>query len=177
MEKWDIYNHKRERTGKFMFRVEECKPGDYHLVVHICLFNERGEMLIQHRQPTQDNWPDLWDISSGGSVLYGEDSCAAASRELFEELGIEKDFSMTSPHLTSVFDAGFDDYYLVKDFNLRIDDIPFSTNEVKAIKWASLEKIIAMIKSGEFISYKIPFIETLFAMVECRGALTEKVIK
>lgn len=49
-EFWDIYTANRVKTGRVMERGSLFKQGDYHLVVHICLFNDRGEMLIQQRQ-------------------------------------------------------------------------------------------------------------------------------
>lgn len=46
METWDIYDKDRSLTGKQMNRGETFEQGAYHLVVHVCLFKERGEMLI-----------------------------------------------------------------------------------------------------------------------------------
>lgn len=59
--------------------------GTYHLVVHVCVFNQKGEMLIQQRQPFKQGWPNLWDVTMGGSALAGETSQQAAMRELKEE--------------------------------------------------------------------------------------------
>ena len=52
-----------------MKRGEPMKDGDYHLVVHICIFNTDGKMLIQQRQPFKDGWSNLWDITVGGSYM------------------------------------------------------------------------------------------------------------
>lgn len=51
MELWDLYDINRNKIGKTIQRGELLSPGEYHLVVHVCLFNSQGEMLIQQRQP------------------------------------------------------------------------------------------------------------------------------
>lgn len=66
MELFDLYTENRELTGKTMERGGTVPEGLYRLVVHICVFNSRGEMLIQRRQPFKAGWPGLWDISVGG---------------------------------------------------------------------------------------------------------------
>ena len=86
MEVWDVYDSNRRKTSKQIKRGSPLSDGEYHLVVHICIFNSAGEMLIQQRQSFKEGWPNLWDVTAGGSVLSGESSNQAASRELFEEL-------------------------------------------------------------------------------------------
>ena len=49
MEVWDVYDIRRNKTDRVMIRGEEVSEGDYHLVVHVCIFNKEGKMLIQHR--------------------------------------------------------------------------------------------------------------------------------
>lgn len=61
----------------------------YHLAVHICLFNDRNEMLIQQRFKKRKTWSGLWDMSAGDSALMNETSYMAAEREVYEELGIQ----------------------------------------------------------------------------------------
>ena len=52
MELWDVYDIDRQKTGKLAQRVngKSMPEGEYHLVVHICLFNAKGQLLIQQRQ-------------------------------------------------------------------------------------------------------------------------------
>ena len=94
MELWDIYDIDRVRTGRVAQRGKPASEGglgegEYHLVVHICVFNGHGQLLLQQRQKDKEGYPNLWDVSAAGSALAGENSAAAASRELREELGIE----------------------------------------------------------------------------------------
>ncbi|MBC8922760.1 NUDIX hydrolase, partial [Escherichia coli] len=57
MEEWDLLNENRELTGKTHIRGEKLAPGELHLVVHVCIFNEKGQLLIQKRQKDKEGWP------------------------------------------------------------------------------------------------------------------------
>ena len=71
MELWNLYDRDRHPTGEILERGKPVPPGRYHLVVHVVIFNSKGEMLIQQRQPFKEGWPNLWDITVGGSPLPG----------------------------------------------------------------------------------------------------------
>lgn len=59
-----------------------------HPVVHLHLFNSRGELYLQHRPAWKDIQPDKWDTATGGHVDFGESVDLALAREVREELGI-----------------------------------------------------------------------------------------
>lgn len=63
-------------------------PSLIHKVVHVLVFNENGELLLQKRSMNKDVAPGKWDTSVGGHVPNGEDLATAAIRETEEELGI-----------------------------------------------------------------------------------------
>lgn len=71
----------------------ECHSGSFllHPVVHLHLFNSKGELYLQKRAMNKDIQPGKWDTSVGGHVDYGEEIKSALMREAREELGI-KDF-------------------------------------------------------------------------------------
>ncbi|MCG4775257.1 NUDIX domain-containing protein, partial [Lawsonibacter sp. DFI.5.51] len=69
------------KTGETMVRGSKFKENTYLLVVHVCIFNLEGKMLIQQRQPFKDVWPNMWDITVGGSAVSGDTSQLAAERE------------------------------------------------------------------------------------------------
>lgn len=60
-----------------------------HPVVHLHLFNSRGELYLQLRPSWKKIQPDRWDTACGGHIEYGESIQEAFSREVFEELGIK----------------------------------------------------------------------------------------
>ncbi len=59
-----------------------------HRIVHIFVFNENNEILLQKRQGTK-SFPLYWAPSAGGHVASGETYEEAAQRELKEELYLE----------------------------------------------------------------------------------------
>ncbi|MDD7794387.1 NUDIX hydrolase [Clostridium sp. 'White wine YQ'] len=161
MELWDVYDINRNKTDKTMVRGEPFKKDEYHLVVHICIFNSKGEMLIQQRQPFKEGWPNMWDITVGGSAIKGDTSQTAAERELFEEIGLKVDLKNIRPHITINFEDGFDDYYIIER-EVDLNELSLQYEEVQKVKWASKEEIFSMIESGEFIPYYQSLIQLLF---------------
>ena len=85
-ELWDVYDENRNLTGRLHRRGDMMPKGDYHLVVHIWLMNERGEFLLTKRAPNK-GFPGMWECT-GGSALAGDDSLTAAIRESKEETGL-----------------------------------------------------------------------------------------
>ena len=156
-ERWDAYDIDRHLTGKTVQRGEKGGKGDMHLVIHVCIFNSKGEMLIQQRQPWK-SWGKYWDISVGGSVIAGETSRDAAHRELLEEIGIDLDFTGVRPHFTINFENGFDDIYLI-NMDVDIESLLLQPEEVMDARWAKEEEILSMIDEGKFI----PFFKTLIS--------------
>lgn len=59
-----------------------------HPVVHLHVFNSKGELYLQKRPEWKDIQPGRWDTSCGGHVAYGEQIADALRREVSEELGI-----------------------------------------------------------------------------------------
>lgn len=164
MEMFDLYDKYRQKLGMAISREEPLPDGVCRLVIHICIFNNEGKMLIQQRSPSKKTNPNIWDISIGGCVQAGETSQDAAARELGEELGLKHNFSSTIPFFTLNFDGGFDDYYLIEKDTDIINEISFTDNEVSQVKWASLEEILSMIDDKTFLPYQTQLIELMFNM-------------
>jgi isopentenyldiphosphate isomerase len=59
-----------------------------HPVVHLHVFNSRGELYLQKRPDWKDIQPGKWDTAVGGHVDFGENVEQALKREVQEELGI-----------------------------------------------------------------------------------------
>ncbi len=59
-----------------------------HPVVHLHLFNNKGELYLQKRPDWKDIQPGKWDTATGGHIDYGESVEEALVREVREELGV-----------------------------------------------------------------------------------------
>lgn len=163
MELWDIYNSDKTKSNKTMVKGKKFEEGAYHLVVHACIFNLKGEMLIQQRQPFKSGWSNMWDITVGGSAVSGETSQTAIERELFEEIGLKINLQNVQPHLTINFDVGFDDVYLIEK-ELDINNLVLQYEEVQRVKWATLDEIFQKLDEGTFIPYYRSLIQLFFDM-------------
>lgn len=170
MELWDVYNKDRVFMDKTIKRREKLGKDEYHTVVHVCIFNSKNEMLIQQRQPFKEGFPNMWDVTVGGSSLAGETSSEAANREVLEEIGYSIDLSSDRPFLTINFEYGFDDYYIIEK-DIDITKLTLQYEEVKVVKWADKNEILKMIDDGLFIPYYKSFIEMIFEMRKEPGAI------
>lgn len=173
MELWDLYDCHQMKTGETHERGKPVPEGRYHMVIHVVIFNDAGQMLIQQRQPFKAGWPNMWDITCGGSATAGDTSQSAASRELREELGLEADFGDERPKLTIHFNSGFDDIYTLI-WNVDVDDLVLQEEEVQAARWADEAEIHRMIDEGTFIPYHHSLISLLFLLRSQRGTVTQR---
>ena len=162
MEILDVYNEKREKTGRTHERGIPVKKGDYILVVHVWIVNDKGEFLIQKRQPWKKLWPDIWDCAAAGAAQQGDNSSGAALREAKEELGIDLDIDKGHVLFTDKFSFGFDDIWLVRQ-NIDINKLELQQEEVADARWVTEEEIRQMVSKGEFIDYY--YIDKLFKMI------------
>jgi isopentenyldiphosphate isomerase len=168
MEIFDLYDRDRTLTGETIRRGQKPPAERYHLVVHICIFNQDGQMLIQKRSLQKGFWAGLWDVSVGGAAQKGDSSWQAAQRELVEELGINFDFSQVRPALTFNFEYGFDDVYLIH-LNPELGDLILQVEEVAEVRWADQKTILGMIQDGEFLPYHPNLIRLFFDLREYPG--------
>lgn len=160
MEIIDIYDKHRNKL-RTALRGEKLGENEYRLVVHVCIFNSKDQLLIQKRQPFKKSWSGLWDVTVGGGAQAGESSAEAAERELYEELGIRYDFTDIRPLVSVSFTAGFDDYYII-ECEVEPDTLQLQYEEVEKAEWADKDRVLSMISDGSFIPYHRGFIEWLF---------------
>lgn len=68
----------------------ECHSGSklLHPVVHLHVFNAKGDIYLQRRPEWKDIQPGKWDTAVGGHIDFGETPEQALQREVDEELGI-----------------------------------------------------------------------------------------
>lgn len=162
MELLDVYDAAGKPTGRTIFRGTAPGEGEFLLVVHVCVFNSRGEMLLQQRQITKDRYPGCWDVSAGGFAKSGESSEAAVVRELREELGLaaeenELEFAVREP-----FSYVLDDFYILR-CEPELSSLKLQSEELMGAKWAGEEETLAMRENGSLVDYDVTLLRRLFA--------------
>lgn len=174
IELWDVYDINRQKTSKIKERGT-LSVGEYFLAVEICLFNSKGEMLIQQRQLHKKSWAGLWDITVGGCAISGETSQEAAMRELYEEIGYTKDFVTENkrPFFTLNIQNGFYDFYKIQD-DIELDHLKLCPDEVKEVKWATKSEIFQLIDSDLFLPHNKGLIEMCFDMINYEHQFVKK---
>ena len=165
MEAWDLYTQDRVKTGQTMLRGDPVPEGLFHLQVHVCIFNEQGEMLIQQCQSTKRWYAGLWDYSVGGSAVAGDTSLAAAERETLEELGLQVSLAGHKPALTRWYGSMIDDYYILP-LNVALSDLHLQREEVQAVRWAGREDILTLLAEGQFCPNPPGMIALLFDLYQ-----------
>ena len=159
-EYWDIYDKDRRKTGRFQERGKPpASPEDYHLVVEIWLRNSKGEVLLTKRHP-EKHYGGLWECT-GGSVLAGEESLAAAMREVKEEIGVDLTHGNPGVLLASLsirrevpgqYSAHYDVYLFERD--IPLEALTLQPEEVADAKWVTEEALRQMEEGGELAPFK-----------------------
>lgn len=172
MEIWDLYNEKRELTGKTHIRGQEVPQGFYHLVVHVWIKNRKGEYLISQRSADRPAYPLMWECV-GGSAVAGEDSLTAALRETKEEVGIDLPaesgkiiYSVVGRIVNEVKFADIVDAY-VFEYDGDIDLNKATTAEVAQAKWMSLNEIRVLYEAKKLV-HTLDYFFTEMEGKECR---------
>ena len=145
MEKWDLYNAKREKSGITVCRGEIIPKGLYHLSVSAWIVNQQGQYLLSQRHPKKQ-YPLYWECT-GGSVLSGETSLQGAIREVKEELGI----LLTPGSEKLIYQTrreNVQDFYDVWLFHrdIKIEEMRLQETEVVDVQWVSSDKLFEMFR-------------------------------
>ncbi len=140
-------------------------PSLIHKVVHVLVFNRKGELLLQKRSRRKDVAPGKWDTSVGGHVGAGEAVLSAARREMEEELGIT---GCELRHLYRYLFSNSLESELLETFScVHEGRIDFNRAEIDEVAFWELEKIRRGLGSGIFSAHFEQEITTYLA--EDRG--------
>ena len=127
----------------------ECHNGSrlLHPVVHLHLFNSKGELYLQRRPLWKDIQPGKWDTAVGGHVDLGESVEMALRREVREELGVTDFTPETVIHY--VFDSARE-RELVFVHRTVYDGPVTPSEELDGGRFWSLDEIRQQLGSGLF---------------------------
>ena len=127
----------------------ECHGGSklLHPVVHLHVFNSKGELYLQKRPEWKDIQPGKWDTAVGGHVDLGESVDMALKREVREELGIT-DYEPTQ--LTHYVFESEREKELVFCFRTQYDGPVAPSDELDGGRFWPLEEIRENLGKGVF---------------------------
>lgn len=156
MELWDLYNERRELTGRDHIRGDEIPQGFYHLVVHVWIRNSKGEYLISQRSADRPTFPLMWECV-GGSVTKGEDSLTGALRETKEEVGLTLSpddgklvYSVVGRVVNGVKFTDIVDVWLF-EYDGPVSLKQATTKEVAQTVWMTKEQIKELFDTGKLM--------------------------
>jgi len=110
-----------------------------HPVIHLHLYNSKGELFLQKRAMTKDIQPGKWDTSVGGHVGIGETIQEALARETEEELGLK---IFIPEFLGKYVWESSRERELVNSFSTIMDESPvINKDEIAEGKFWSLKEI------------------------------------
>lgn len=144
----DVVDGRGRVIGQFPRAACHGDPSLAHRVVHIHVWNSRGELLLQKRGLDKEIQPGRWDTSVGGHLAAGEGYEEAAVREIEEELGIE---GADRVHMYDYVMRNEIETEHVRTF-YAIHDGPFTVqrSEIDGIRFWSFQQIEADLGSGLF---------------------------
>lgn len=160
----DVLNENGIKTGQILSRNEIHKRGLWHRAIAVAIVNENNEILLQQRSYKKDHNAGMWDISVAGHISTGQDALSAAAREINEEVSVNlgykvsvKDFRyMFSYRKEQIFrenyiERQFYDFFILRENNLKAEDIKIQESEVEQIKFVSISELNTMIENKELV--------------------------
>ena len=152
MEKRDLYDENKQKTGEVIEKGQPIPNGRYYITVVVWMQNSEGKFLIQRTVPEKYH---MW-ATTGGHPKSGENSLEGIVTEIKEELGLNVNPDELKLFKTIKTEDDFVDlYYLKHDFN--IEEITVQKEEVEDVKWASIEEIESLINEKLFLLLYIEF--------------------
>lgn len=85
----DVFDKNEKPTGRTATFDEVQTKGLFTQGVHIVIYTQDSQIVMQRRSPKLDYHPSQIEVSVGGGVVTGEDPKQAAIREIQEELGLK----------------------------------------------------------------------------------------
>jgi len=123
-------------------------PALIHRAVHVLLFDDRQQLLLQKRAVTKDIQPGKWDTSVGGHLDPGESYRAAAVREMFEELNVQG-VPLTQLYSSKIRNQ-IESENILTFMTIYSGPIDFAPDEIEEIRLWSATEIEAALGSGCF---------------------------
>jgi 16S rRNA (adenine1518-N6/adenine1519-N6)-dimethyltransferase len=140
-ELFDVVDEQDRVNGQERRSVVHAQ-GLAHRAVHVFVFNSRGQLLVQRRSPTKDEFPLTYTSSASGHVAAGETYEDCAPRELNEEIGLEAPLERLVKLPASVETA----HEFTVLFRAVTDAVPIpNESEVASLTYFTLDELSALL--------------------------------
>ena len=160
----DVLDENGVKTGEIISRKEIHKKGLWHRAIVVAIINGKNEILLQQRSANKEKNANMWDISAAGHISTGQDSLSAAAREINEEVSVNlgynvdiKDFRYMysfrkeQKYSDDFIERQFYDFFILRQNDLKIENIKFQKSEVQAIKFCSMTELRELIENNEIV--------------------------
>lgn len=171
----DILNLEGKPTGKTCMKSFAHKNGVFHASVHIWIFDNEQNILIQQRAENKDVFPNLWDVSVAGHISAGEQPLTSAVREIEEEIGITisenqlffiDTFRKKIMHSEDLIDNELHYIYMC-NLNFSIN-LKIQKEELASVKAISINKLIQNIENRtlNFVPHGENYFKSVFKAIK-----------
>lgn len=156
----DLYTADKKLTGNKIERHtnrDEIPRGQYFLFEQAWILNEKKEILLTQRAFNK-KYGGMWEPTSG-HVSSGETSLEGIKREIFEEIGIKLKDDELMLVQTTIDKKSIREIWVVKNKNIKIEDLKFRDNEVMDAKFASIDELKNMLHENKAFNNLSYFVE------------------
>jgi len=170
----DIVTKEGIPTGKIALKSEAHKNGWYHNTIHLWLYTNNGEILLQQRSHKKLIFPLLWDVSVAGHIDAGESFVEAALRETKEEIGLILKANDLKKIGVKLHESSYDNGS-IKDFEFhQVYIAPLKVNlntlnpqedEVEALKLVNYSQFEELLSNSQINSHFVPTNKTYYEFV------------
>lgn len=155
MEILDVIDENDKVIGK-MAHADINKKLLSHRIVHILIFDKKGNMLLQKRSAKKSFCPLHWSTAVGGHVQSGENYEEAALRECEEELGVKVPIKF-------MFKTRYEDlrgFFMILGIFKAVYEGEFKLNEdeVESVNYFSRKQLESMLAEGELFHPELKFL-------------------
>jgi 16S rRNA (adenine1518-N6/adenine1519-N6)-dimethyltransferase len=134
-----LYDQSGRQIGKVDRKTAHSDKRYLHGAVHIFLFNQKNQLLLQRRSRNKILLPLRFDISAGGHIAFGEREDTAAIRELEEELGISK--TKIEPLYQYIWEGMNEREYVFTYITFYDGEINFLKSEIEEVRFFNIPDI------------------------------------
>ena len=133
MEKRDLYDKNKNKTGEWIYKNDVIPKDSYIIVVTLFLLNDKNQILIEKRS-----------ISKGGKYGFisghpkmNESSIEGIINETYEEIGLK----IRNPILINSINGtnAFYDFYVYQN-NIDLNDLKLQVEEVDECKCVNIKE-------------------------------------